>query len=222
VEGKMLRIVAISDTHGSHRQAVIPDGDVFIHAGDFMRSGTHRTELSDFNDWLGSLPHTHKLVIAGNHDIALEKCPSEAKKYLTNCVYLEDSEVIIEGFKFYGSPISPTFYNWAFNVDRGPAIKKYWDRIPYDTDVLITHGPPEGILDTISFRDPRHLGCRDLRIRVKHIAPQAHIFWHIHGGAGQLLDPPTKFYNVSFLNESYQPYFTSNIAEFELDKPKGV
>jgi Icc-related predicted phosphoesterase len=103
--------------------------------------------IKDFDDWLGTLPHKHKIVICGNHDLCFEDNPKEARKLMKNAHYLEDETIEIEGLKFYGSPWQPEFHNWAFNLNRGEEIKKKWDLIPNDTDVLITHGPPYGILD---------------------------------------------------------------------------
>ena len=66
-----MKIVCISDTHCQHRQIVIPNGDLLIHAGDFLSTGWEADALIDFDDWLGELPHPHKVVIAGNHDRGL-------------------------------------------------------------------------------------------------------------------------------------------------------
>ncbi|MBV8136093.1 MAG: metallophosphoesterase, partial [Deltaproteobacteria bacterium] len=60
-----MRIVCISDTHGQHAKLSVPDGDVLIHAGDFMAFGDRPKEIVDFNQWLGKQPHRHKVVIAG-------------------------------------------------------------------------------------------------------------------------------------------------------------
>ncbi len=148
-----MRLVCISDTHSQHDDIdLIPDGDVLIHAGDCLGRGSI-FELEDFDYWLGELPHPTKILIAGNHDWCFQTRPNEARKLVTNAIYLEDSGVTIGGLKFWGSPITPTFRNWAFNRDRGPDIAKHWDLIPDDTDVLVTHGPPEGIFDTVIEKD---------------------------------------------------------------------
>jgi predicted phosphodiesterase len=206
-----MRIVAISDTHGRHRQLSVPDGDVLVHAGDFMVSGTRLYEITDFSNWLMEQPHQHKIIIAGNHDIYFEKEPVLATARLDKSItYLCDSGCDIDGVKFWGSPYQPEFYNWAFNVPRGPAIKEHWDLIPRDTDVLITHGPAHGWLDTVN-RDGEHLGCEELRTAIKRVRPQFHIFGHIHGGAGRAYFPPQEpdnwqltSANVSMMDESYK------------------
>ena len=68
---RRLRFVAISDTHNKHADLVVPPGDVLIHAGDVTWGGT-LAEVEAFNAWLGTLPHKHKIVVAGNHDFAFD------------------------------------------------------------------------------------------------------------------------------------------------------
>ena len=92
----------------------IPNGDLLIHAGDISSRG-RLEEIEMFNDWMGSLPHRHKVVIAGNHDFFFEKFPKEAKRLITNADYLNDSGILIEGMRIWGSPVQPWFYDWAFN-----------------------------------------------------------------------------------------------------------
>jgi predicted phosphohydrolase len=118
-----LMIVAIADSHGLHRKLRIPDGDILIHAGDLTRSG-NIGELDEFNEFLGGLPHRHKIVIAGNHDFCFENNMEESARRLTNAVYLQDAETVIKGIKFYGSPWQPWFYDWAFNLPRGEALRR--------------------------------------------------------------------------------------------------
>jgi hypothetical protein len=142
-----IRIVCISDTHGQHAKLSAPAGDVLVHAGDFMAFGDAPKEIVDFNHWLGKQPHRFKVVIAGNHDLMFERHPGAAKELLSNAIYLENSGTELLGLKFWGSPVQPEFNNWAFNVARGAAIRRYWQMIPEGTDVLVTHGPPFGVLD---------------------------------------------------------------------------
>ena len=104
--------------------------------------------------------------------------------------------------KIWGSPVTPTFFNWAFNVDRGKAIEKYWNMIPIDTDILLTHGPVKGILDrTIS---DINAGCEDLLNTVKKVKPKFHLFGHIHEAYGKEKVKETTFVNGSLLNEKYE------------------
>jgi Icc-related predicted phosphoesterase len=208
-----MRIVCISDTHALEKYVTVPEGDVLIHAGDFTNVG----EMSDvvhFNEWLGHLPHKYKLCIPGNHDLCFEDHEKESKKLLTNAIYLRDSGVEIDGVHFYGSPWQPAFCDWAFNLPRnGRELKGKWSRIPMNTDVLITHGPPFGILD----RAPsgQNVGCGLLAKRMSKVKPKFHIFGHIHGGYGyRWVDGETQFINASICTEEYQPTNEPLIFEY--------
>ncbi len=199
----MKEIICISDTHGRHKELNLPDGDILIHSGDFSRGRGSLKEVEDFNDWLGILDFEWIITIAGNHDFPLEKMPEKAEALLTNCIYLRDSEIVIDGIKFYGSPYQPWFHSWAFNLQRGQALADKWALIPDDTDVLITHGPPYGILD-LTHWDQISVGCKDLASRVIKVAPKAHIFGHIHEGYGRLNFSGIEFINASICNPNYK------------------
>lgn len=213
---KKLRIVCISDTHGMHRKLRIPPGDVLVHAGDISMRGEEKT-IRDFDQWLGELPHKHKVVICGNHDFCFEIKPELAKTWMTNAHYLQDQSVIIEGLKFYGSPWQPTFHNWAFNKDRGEKIKTEWDKIPSDTDVLITHGPPFGILDKTV--DNRKVGCEELLLAVNRIKPKIHIFGHIHENYGEIKLNGTHFINPSSCDYNYIPRQQPIVVDYIYGQP---
>jgi Icc-related predicted phosphoesterase len=186
--------------HGSHRKIALPDGDTLIQAGDFTRHGSIE-DVTEFNDWLGTLSFKNKIIIAGNHDFPFER--QDGRKLLTNASYLQDTAVIIDGIKFYGSPWQPRFFDWAFNLDRGESLREKWELIPDDTDVLITHGPPYGYLDT----NVRGLlaGCEELIMAVERIKPRLHIFGHIHEGYGIVATSTTTFINACICNLGYQP-----------------
>lgn len=177
-----MRFVAISDTHGRHSALRVPDGDVLLFAGDMCERGTLR-EIESFADFLSSLPHKHKVVIAGNHDFPFQRTPESARAIMRSFTYLEDSGTEVEGCKIYGSPWQPEFYDWAFNLPRGKALEEIWAKIPEDTDVLITHGPPFGVLDTT--HDGRRVGCEALAERRRGLNLKVHVFGHIHEGYGQ-------------------------------------
>ena len=197
-----MKCVVISDTHGMYRDIEIPDGDVLIHAGDILGRGK-LSELSEFNDWLGALPHRHKIVIAGNHDWCFESNEKESRVVLTNAVYLKDELVEIDGLKFYGSPWQPFFFNWAFNLNRGAALKDKWDLIPDGVDVLITHGPAFGILDQTM--DGSNVGCEELTKAIKRITPKYHLCGHIHEGYGVIELAGCTHINASVTTERYIP-----------------
>lgn len=198
----MTRLVILSDTHGFFSDIDVPNGDILIHAGDITTNGTIDQTI-EFNQFLGTLPHPHKIVIAGNHDTDLEEYPHLLEKVFTNCIFLLDQAVVVDGLKIYGTPWQPEFNYWAFNLPRGMPLKERWDLIPEDTDVLVTHGPPYGILD-ITEHDG-HVGCKDLLVASKRVKPKLHVFGHVHGGYGQMHIGETLFINASVCDEHYQP-----------------
>ena len=202
---QMHRIVCISDTHGQHKKLKLPEGDILIHAGDICAGRGSRNEVEKFNEWLGELNYSHIICIAGNHDFPLVHYHEEAHEIMSNCIYLKDEEVVIDGIKFYGSPWQPWFHSWAFNLQRGPEIAKKWAMIPDDTDILITHGPPYGYGDETMWSG--HVGCRDLLDRINIVKPKVNIFGHIHEGYGVYNSDNTTFINAS------------SVGDIELNKP---
>ena len=202
MKNKPLKIVAISDTHGQHRSLKLTKGDIIIHSGDVSKSGRPE-EIQDFLDWFSKLKFAHKIFIAGNHDFLFENEHTDvlSKMIPEGVTYLNDSGVEIVGIKIWGSPVTPWFNDWAFNRDRGSEIKKHWDLIPNDTDILVTHGPPFGILDETVYG--KRTGCEELLVRVSQVKPKYHIFGHIHEDYGQFIKGETTFINASVLDDWY-------------------
>jgi Icc-related predicted phosphoesterase len=116
--------------------------------------------------------------------------------------YLNDNGISLKGIKFWGSPIQPAYNNWAFNRQRGEAINRHWKLISSKTDILITHGPPFGILDKTNSEE--NTGCQDLLKKVKEIKPKYHLFGHIHEAYGIWKDENTTFINASLLDHRYK------------------
>jgi Icc-related predicted phosphoesterase len=195
-----MKITVISDTHQSHNLLSLKPADMLIYCGDI--DAYNQSDLWQFNKWLGKQPFIYKIVIAGNHDRYLEECGFKSvQKQLSNAIYLENSSIKIKGINFYGSPITPTFLDWYFMCDRNN-ISKYWNAIPLKTDVLITHGPPFGILDYAIY-SKEHVGCAVLLERINVIKPKLHCFGHIHYNYGIYKNEHTTFINASLMNEQY-------------------
>ena len=216
----MIRIVCISDTHSSVESVQppynVPDGDILIHAGDFTDYG-EVDKVKEFNPLLGTLPHKHKIVIAGNNDTSFDPSvigPQNrfweklqhpelhmVKSFLTNCIYLQDNHVTIEGYKIYGTPWQPLFFGHghrAFQIMHSDV--EQWEnvcsKIPSDTDILVSHGPPLGIQDV----DAEGNMCGSevlLRHIVKRVKPMYHIFGHIHASHGIATNGLTTFVNAA-------------------------
>jgi len=221
----MIKIAFISDLHTKHDEwELIMDNkgmldgikksDIIVFCGDMSSRGT-KQECKDFLDWFNNFcPKSQKIFIAGNHDFWWEESPEYAindliSKY-PNLTYLNDSSHEIMGLKFWGSPVTPRFRDWAFNRDRGEEIMKHWNLIPHDIDVLITHGPPKYQQDLLDKRfrslweDP-YVGCNDLANVVQKIKPIVHAFGHIHENFGGNEEDGIIYVNASSLNELYQP-----------------
>jgi len=191
-----LRLVLLSDTHQLHREVDVPDGDILIHAGDFTMFSESMEVVADFNDWLGELPHRYKIVVPGNHESFLEADPSD-RSLLSNATVLINEGIEIEGLRLWGTPVTP-MYGGAFGLSRAKDRKRLYARIPPDIDVLISHGPPFGILDA----DPvsgLHAGSHELLDAVMWARPRLHVFGHIHGANGVFQTEHTTFVNASLL-----------------------
>ena len=183
-----MKILHISDTHGLHKQlANLPQADVIVHSGDFTEHGTE-AEVLDFVNWFCDLPYKYKIFIAGNHDDCL------AGEFIEgldeDCYYLNGDSVVIDGVKFHGIPL--------FVADQldGRFFRLIED-IPTDTDVLITHCPPLGVLD---FTGGTHYGEFSLLQKVSDIKPKYHLFGHVHPQNGVTKSDGTEFINASLIS----------------------
>ncbi|GMT27421.1 hypothetical protein PFISCL1PPCAC_18718, partial [Pristionchus fissidentatus] len=212
VRGDFLKVVCTSDTHELLENIIdlIPDGDVLIHAGDFTNFGDEGN-ITLFNELMGQLPHPHKLVIAGNHEMGFDHTEDlsirrdkyrhegtpEGWELLTNVTYLQDSSVEIDGVIFYGSPWHPLkgypFYRPRHLIDHE------WSRFPDRIDVLITHVPPLGYMDFYPNASERW-GDFSLLNRVNDLRPKFHVFGHNHFNYGAQSNGPTTFMNVAAKN----------------------
>jgi Icc-related predicted phosphoesterase len=208
-----MRILAISDTHNKHLQ--IPSRfienvdnsiDTIVHAGDVSSRG-YKGEIIDFLKWYNELNFKNKILIAGNHDFYFEEGkPEDIAAMLAeypNITYLNDSGVEIDGVKFWGSPVQPWFYNWAFNR-KGTDICKHWDMIPNNTHALLTHGPVKGYLDMT--QQGESVGCPYLLEKISQMSNlKLHVCGHIHEAYGRIDFPDGGiFLNASVLNLRYE------------------
>ncbi|MDT8070595.1 MAG: metallophosphatase domain-containing protein [Terriglobia bacterium] len=193
-----MRIVCMSDTHELHRELVVPNGDMLIHAGDFTFFSKRPSMLHDFNRWLGELPHRYKVVVPGNHEYLLEDLRNRGA--ISNAILLIDAGVEIEGVKIWGSPGTP-LYGGAFGMSNPEDRKKRWAQIPTDIEILISHGPAYGILDGPPGSEERE-GDRELLEALKRVQPILHICGHVHAGYGTRKRGKTYHINAALLDES--------------------
>lgn len=202
-----MRLVLLSDTHGLHGElGSLPDGDAVLHAGDLSGRGT-LPELARFFTWFAALPHRHKVVIAGNHDFALERQPALAEALVPpGVIYLRDAAAWIDGLMVWGSPWQPWFNDWAFNLERGTQLAAKWALIPDQVDVLVTHGPPYGVLDLVAGGDGYRVGCEALAARLPALDRlRLHLFGHIHEGYGVNRSGQLTSVNASICDVRYRP-----------------
>jgi len=189
-----LTIVVISDTHELHREVDIPAGSLLIHCGDLSMLSRSLRAIHDFNDWLGELPHRHRILVPGNHDRFAED-PSN-RKLISNATVLINEGIEVEGLRIWGIPITPV--GPAFCERSAEERRRIYSRVPNETDVLISHGPPRGILD----RSPGssfHSGDQELLDAVTRVKPRLHVFGHIHGAHGLFGTKDTLFANAALL-----------------------
>lgn len=197
----------ISDTHCKHSELKIPSNiDMVIHAGDWAHTKSkldNYLESKKFLNWMKGLHAKYKIIVSGNHNTAMEDVYRDDILRIMErlgIIYLEDSFTNIEGITFYGSPWTPEFgRDWAFNIPKEHSGSIY-DLIDDRTEVLITHGPPYGILDLA--RSGNVIGDMTLRRRVFDLPKlKYHIFGHLHECGGMLknIDGVT-FINAAALN----------------------
>lgn len=212
-----MKIACLSDTHEKHSKInEFPEADIFIFAGDFTNRGSLRS-ADQFNQWLGSLPYEHNIVICGNHEIGFDhKSKEEIQKILSNAIYLDQNFVEINGVKIWGEPRQPEFRNWAFNK-KFDDMKNCWELIPDDIDILLTHGPPKDYGDRTS--DGRNVGCVYLNQFIKKNKIPYIVCGHIHEARGQYnMYDSSVVLNVSAINNKDYSIIDNPIVVFEYDK----
>lgn len=203
-----MKVVCFGDNHGVSLEKVLwPEGDVLVCVGDFSDVG-NIIDVKVFANELGELPYKYKIVIAGNHDWAFQENNDVARAILREAgletIYLQDDVVGIEGVRFYGTPWTSLFNDWAFMKPEEELFEIY-SNIPKNVDVLISHGPPFGILDKVLPKD-ECAGGKSLLETIKVKKPYFHVFGHIHEGYGEaeLNGIETHFINCSLLDEKYK------------------
>lgn len=205
-----IKICAISDTHNRHEllNNSIKNGGPFhllIHCGDATNRGTNQ-EIKKFNDWILSLKEKRFIreciFVPGNHDIGFDVRPDECIKICNSIDYiLINSAVEVKGLKIYGTPNVPTFGDWAFMKDER-ALENIYSSIPQDLDILISHGPPHGILD----RNAEYKNCGSISLleAINSKKPKNVLCGHIHEDRGLKQLEHFNVYNISCISPDYK------------------
>ena len=183
-----MKIWHISDTHTYHGLLDIPkDVDMVIHSGDCSNPQEivkSHSEILDFINWFSMLPIKHKVFVAGNHDVAIGRNWITRDHFIEkDIVYLQNESITLDGVNIWGSPYTPSFGSgWAFNRKRDK-LHDLWATIPDDTNIVVVHGPPFGILD-LSYsaygNKLENCGCTALKKRMLQLQPELCLFGHIH------------------------------------------
>lgn len=197
-----MRIVSFSDSHGQHQHLKLPQGDMLIFCGDYTARTSWQELVTDFAPWWNSLDYQYKIFVAGNHDACFQKSKGESRSLLKSTYILNNEMVIIENIRFYGSSVQPVFFDWSFNFPDSKR-KEYWSQIPEKTDVLITHCPPDGILD----KNYKNESCGDVLLKEamdKLPNIKYHFFGHIHHSSGIAKINNTTYINSSMLDDRYR------------------
>lgn len=196
-----MKILHLSDTHGSHRLLHdLPEADIVVHSGDFTMTGSE-AEAIDFFNWFCDLPYAHKIFICGNHDACLYGANISGLD--NNVHYLCNSGIEIDGVRFYGVPM----FMEDCITDRQ---NKNYANIPADTDVLITHSPACGILD---FDDDINYGDEELLTKISTLNLKSHLFGHIHRQHGIVRQHDIIFSNGAIINDNYINLNDPNIIQ---------
>lgn len=196
-----MRIVVISDTHGKHLDLPKLKGDVLIHCGDFCDGfQINQEDIAKVDQWFEQLAFQEIIVIGGNHDFVAQQKHRTNQTVFQNATYLVDEPYHYRGVNFYGSPWLPALNGWAYYLPDDKRKAK-WELIPEDTEILITHTPPLGILD--KSKKGESVGCSHLRTKLESLSPKIHCFGHIHASYGTHHTPQTTYYNASVVNSDF-------------------
>lgn len=225
-----MKIWHISDTHTFHELLEVPSGvDMVIFSGDCSNPRNpynNEPEVRRFIDWYSGLDIKYKVFVAGNHDTSIENGLVTKNDFESNgIVYLENDYTVIEGLKIFGSPFTPTFGDWAFNKARHKLDRIWQSAIPNDSDIIVVHGPPKGMLDLSYDRNGNmeFCGCKSLMNKVMEVNPKFMMFGHIHNckdiinaGTRTIPNLDTIFSNGSVVTDGKFGKLSSNGNIFEI------
>jgi Icc-related predicted phosphoesterase len=215
----MLKCLHLSDIHGFHDQINVKGYyDCIFITGDVTNSNDtkiNKEELDNFLAWIYNYRQHAKyiIMIPGNHDVSIPRLGLKDYVESFGIKCLINEEFVIElphkKFKVFGSPFTPTYgNNWAYNLDRNK-LSKVWELIPLDTDILLTHGPPKGILD-LSYDKNNNLemcGDKSLLNKIETLKPYfVNLFGHIHDckdiqNYGMLQKGHRRFFNSAMVKD---------------------
>lgn len=211
----------------------VPDGDVLVHAGDLTNTGKY-VELLHVVDWMKNLPHEHKLIVCGNHELEVSGDTQLVKDIFEKdgIRVIHDEVVDIDGVKFYGQPRTPEFFDWGWMYRRGFEANQIWSGLPEGIDVVVCHGPPFGYGDVCPDYTNRHkgtsaslvhVGCAEQAQRLSEVKPSFVVCGHVHFSYGPHATPwGTVVVNSSICTERYEPSNRPPVINFDKETRKGT
>lgn len=215
-----MKIVTFSDIHGQQNKALTEwfnsnPADLLIFAGDLQLNNLDYGE--SFIKWIHQLPYTNKVMVFGNHDgNYIHTLTYIMQNEFTDIIFLNNGSIIIDGVNIFGSPYSVKYQDWWFMLE-DEKLSTTWNKIPEDTDILITHCPPFGILD-YTFENAI-AGSKTLLKRVNGLRNlRYHIFGHIHESYGTININGKTFINACLLNEKYQLVNNPIIFDYDIEQ----
>jgi len=214
-----MRIAMLSDTHTQFEGLTVPPCDLLISAGDYSHRGEKESVIR-YHRWLHKQPADLVLSVQGNHEVWVQDNWDDAKALVDELSdkihFVRESSLQYGGRRIFGSAFSPEFNNWAYSLQRGKPSIEHWKAIPSDTEILVTHGPPYGILDKVREDTRVPLGCEALRKRIKDLKRlKLHVFGHIHGGSGEKLVDGVLYVNAAICNEQYRPVNPVRVVDID-------
>jgi Icc-related predicted phosphoesterase len=217
---KKMKIALLSDTHFQWDDLTVPECDLLISTGDYSGYQGNEPELKLYHKWLDKQHASEIISLQGNHEVWVESNFAKAKRLVSEISarihFVAEEALEIQGIKIYCSSVTPWFQNWAWNLPQGEPIRTHWRQISDDTQVLVTHGPPYGILDQAT-EGGEHFGCPELLARIKELKSlKLHAFGHIHGGSGECEVDGIQFINASICNQEYRPVNPVRTFDFPL------
>ena len=226
-----LKVTAISDLHGDFPH--IEPGDVLCICGDIVPlyiQSDFTLSLNwlknDFLNWVNSIECAYVVIVSGNHDFVFQDMHDTYEHHYsdvycrfadyvnetifngTKVTYLHDTDTVIGGYTFYGTPYIPALRRWAF-YQPSEKLRELFEKIPQtDIDVLLTHSPGKNVNQTgVSLQLPKQpeYGSAELTDVVSNRNIKYWFVGHVHSGNHNLTDfTGTKVANVSLKDESYK------------------
>lgn len=223
-----MKIVCLSDTHGLLPELDLDRIDLVLHAGDYTLHNKHDIQgqldyfENQFCPWVRRIAsQTQFYYINGNHEVFAEKLNINTDyNDVTQKHCIDNSSVFLCDYniKIYGNPYTPTFYNWAFNLpDMPDGLGKKFKYIPDSIDILVSHGPPHGVMDYVPGRlvldrntgevveiPACNAGSHELAKAITRVKPRLVVCGHLHSNFGVVKKEGVTYVGCSLMDENYQ------------------